>query len=159
MTDIYEIIDTAVKISLGAVVGGVMSWILARQAEKYREKSNELDSTRSLIKDLALNVEVVAKAVDDVAHFRFNENTASAIDAALIAVKEVYRVRAIAAIVGFESIISSTEIILRNVQKMYHLLQFGLDDIDALSEIDSEIEKQIQLIHSEVGRIYKTPVA
>ncbi|MBU2986810.1 hypothetical protein KO528_15705 [Saccharophagus degradans] len=43
---IIEIIDSAVKIGLGAAISGITAWMLAKQAARYRISETTIEDTR-----------------------------------------------------------------------------------------------------------------
>ena len=59
MTTILDIVDTAVKIGLGALIGGISSYVLAIRTQNYEKETRANDERKELVKDLSLKLEKI----------------------------------------------------------------------------------------------------
>jgi hypothetical protein len=65
MTTTLDIIDSAVKIGLGAIIGGFTSYMLATRTQKHAKETQVSRDAFELIKDLSLKLERVDSLISE----------------------------------------------------------------------------------------------
>ncbi len=66
--ELIEIIDTAVKIGLGALIAGISAYLLAKSKYSHEEKSKAKERRVRLLEDVALKIEDSSSKLDKACH-------------------------------------------------------------------------------------------
>jgi hypothetical protein len=65
-TEIIDVIDTAIKIGLGASIAGITSYVVLSKKHNLEKDKLSFEEERSLVKDIALNFEDANKGTNNL---------------------------------------------------------------------------------------------
>lgn len=88
MTTILEIIDTAVKVGLGASISAMASWLLASQNAMNRRTDTKIENMREIIKEFSIKTESITASMDLAGHAYFSKNYTEAREHSITACRE-----------------------------------------------------------------------
>lgn len=129
MTTTLDIIDTAVKIGLGATIGGLTSYVLAVRSQNHEKHARDILDKREFIKELSLKLEKVDHLNGETALQFHSGELVNAKQANVSATEEICMASAIANIIGDDDLVAT-------IEKMSDLL----DNI--YTELNSEIPSE-----------------
>jgi len=129
MTTTLDIIDTAVKIGLGATIGGLTSYVLAVRSQNHEKHARDILDKREFIKELSLKLEKVDHLNGETALQFYSGELVNAKQANVSATEEICMASAIANIIGDDDLVAT-------IEKMSDLL----DNI--YTELNSEIPSE-----------------
>lgn len=128
MTTTIDIIDTAVKIGLGAIIGGFTSYILAVRSQKHEKETQISKDGRELIKDLSLKLERVDH-LNAVSALNFHAaDLAAARKSSISATEEICAASALANIIGSNELVRLIHDISDTLDNIYHELNGAVPD-------------------------------
>jgi len=122
MTTILDIIDTTVKIGLGAAIAGITSYILTIRNQSYESKSNIRNEQRVLTKELSIRLERVESITNKVAYFYHSHDIESARRSIIPASEEIYIAVAESNLLGNSNLVESVQCMANSIDKLYREL-------------------------------------
>lgn len=135
----FDLIDTAIKIGLGATITGLSTYFLAKRNHTEEEKKLRKEDTRNLIKEVAEKLESVESSFNDAAlsyHMKeYTEAKKSIAKAADLA----YSARAISNIIGSDHLLIATEKVSVKLEDIYAELTSTEPNIDLLDSMGTEL--------------------
>ena len=153
---VLEVIDTAVKIGLGAFIAGAASFALNRQKHLHDQKVKSSDEARQLLREIALKLESVESHYNDAVvhyHVKLNDEGMRSIAKS---VGDAYAVCALSNLAGMPEVVEIGEEIVILVENIFReLTNDPVDDekVDDLSDKLSELKKRTYpLIQNEFKR-------
>lgn len=151
-----EIVDTAVKIGLGAIIASMSSYLLTKQNNNYEIDKNLKDDRKKLIMELAIKIESVeVHSNEALVHFH-NNDLVGAKQALIPATNEVYSARAIANILGDDNLVEYIESLSEIIESIYGVYAFGENTLNELTGLMSDIAKVKKLAYPNIRLIYKS---
>ncbi len=166
MTTSIEIIDTAVKIGLGALISGAATYWITKTKNTHEIHISKLTEGRSLVKDIAFHVETSTDMINDYLHLLYAEDIEGIINSnsnLMHARKEAYRAGAIANMIGITELAEEIYLFDKLLDKLYAILG-GITctkeiDISRTSELIDLINKQQAVIRPLITQAYSNYVA
>lgn len=155
MVTVLQIIDTAVKIGLGALISGVVAWLLARQAANQRIKQSEIEDIRALVKELAIQVEAIKAIWDDIAHSFFTGDLDEAKAQCVEASKACHSAKALANIVGNPKIMEAIETANSKSNETFHELRLDQPSLKTLEGYEKVAFDSIDSLQPELSKAYR----
>lgn len=130
MTTAIDLIDTTIKIGLGAAIAGITSYVLTIRNQKYEHRKQAIEDRRSLAKELALKLEKVQAMSNEAAYFYHLDDVESAKKALVPATGEINSSVAISNILGDNGLVNILEKMAESVDNFYRELNKENIDID-----------------------------
>jgi hypothetical protein len=135
--DTYDLIDTTIKIGLGALIAGISAYFLAIRNHNNELRKIFVEEKRSLIKELAFKIEEIESELNK-AILHFHRNDLSSSTAAMVPVSQnAYSARAISNLIGSMDLIEDLENICVTTENIYVALaseQYEINELDKLIE-------------------------
>jgi hypothetical protein len=154
MMTVLEIIDTAVKIGLGAIIGGVTSYVLARRAEKHEIDKNTRGEERSTSRELAMKLEQVESFLNEALLQIHNEDLSLAKQKMMPAGEEIYCAVALANLIGDDELVEVLDKMARQTEKMYNELAYGEPSESQFVDYGFEYNRLKKLAYPMIRKIY-----
>lgn len=127
MTTAIDIIDTAVKIGLGALISGLTGYWVMKEKNKHELKKIETLDKKEVLKDIALKVEISSGLLAEFVHHSYSQNGLEKLEKNTNKLIEASNISGNAAalenMIGFSTLASSLE--------SYHLDVLGFHDFIA----------------------------
>lgn len=140
MTTIIDIVDTAVKIGLGAMIGGISSYVLAVRAQNHEKETRESNERKALVKELSLKLEKIDHLNGEGALNYHSDDVVSAKRSNVLATEVICSATALANLIGSDELVSITSEISAFLDKMYQEFHIGPPSEDRLFELNMQIE-------------------
>ena len=153
-----EIIDTAVKVGLGAAISAIASWFLNSQAAKNKQSETKIDGIRELIKEFSVKTEKIKASIDNMAHAYFQNDIKSALEYSIEGVQEYRSATALANIINNKNILQGLTKVEENMMPMYHELRKDKPSLDELKIYENAIFKIIEDLQPEISASYLSPI-
>lgn len=155
MTTILDVIDTAVKIGLGATIGGITSYVMVLRSQKHERDTSEIIENKALVKELSLKLEKLDHLNGECAlHFHSNDLVAAK-KANVNATDEVRAASALANLIGNDGLVEIIDQISKLLDKIYHELNSKEPSEDKLCILSTEIEGKKKLAYPFLRGSYK----
>lgn len=150
-----EIIDTAVKVGLGAIISALASLALNNQAAKNRKTEALNEDFRALVRDFSIKTEHIKMEIDNLAHAYFRKNTDVALSSSVEAMKSCRSANAIANIINNQNITSALSIVEQSVTAMYHELRAEVPSIEELRRHENIVFETISNLQPDISHAYQ----
>ena len=140
MTTILDIVDTAVKIGLGALIGGISSYVLAIRTQNYEKETRANDERKQLVKDLSLKLEKIDHLNSESALHYHSDDLVSAKKSNVLATEVICSATALANLIGSDEVVEITSKISEILDEMYQEFHLESPSEDHLFELSTKIE-------------------
>jgi hypothetical protein len=153
--EIIEVIDTVVKIGLGAIISGVATHKLARLNFDYDLRKKNIESNIILIKELSIKLEHAEALLNEATHSYFSDETGANFNAVPIidAAKLVYESRAIANLLGEVLLIKGIGELAKIFDEIYNEFSEMNNQIIIL-ELIKKVEAKKEELYPLVASVY-----
>lgn len=138
MTTLLDIIDTAVKIGLGAAIAGVTSYYLAKHNQENERNKTAIQDKKNLSKELALKLELAKSKIDESAYHLHAGDKPGARKMTADAADELRSAAAIANLLGRDELVSIVEKMCDQTDIFYK--EIGMENVDEDSLFDLDLE-------------------
>ena len=105
MTTLIDVIDSAVKIGLGACIAGVLAYVHSRAKHKDDIEKMNLEDRKSLLREAALKVEEVESKSNDAAYYFHSNDLPAARSQAKAGVNTAYSACALVNLAGSQELL------------------------------------------------------
>jgi len=139
MTTYLDIIDTAVKIGLGALIAGATTYIVSSRKQKHDRDSELIKERKSLVKEIAIKVGAIENHQNKIVVAIDYANRESAIEHIVPAAADAYLIQTLANLVGDEPLLSSTSKFAEIFESLYDELNKEELDWEALDRLSQEL--------------------
>ena len=153
--EIYKLLDTSIKIGLGALIAGFFSYFLSVRSHKNDLKKEVIKNRKELVKDLAFKLESIEGQTNEVALYFSSGDLAKAKEAVVPATHNAYAARALANLVGNDELVSSIEKIAKGVEDIFHILSMEKPNIELLNDLFSELKESKIAVYPHIRNSYK----
>ena len=152
---VLDIIDTTIKIGLGATIAGLSTYILSIQKHKQDKENDIRKETNSILKDIALKIENANNKLDEATHPFWNlvaDNQPNmdnpvvikeSINLLLESIKLIREARAYVALLDLTFVKEKLTIAEELTQNIYQSIAKNL-----LREKEQEINSDLKIIQS-----------
>jgi len=158
MTTSIEIIDTAVKIGLGALITGVITYVITKTNQSHEIKKIGRDEKVKLIRECALHLEHMESKINECIVESGESDYAKARVSLTIACKEAYSARSVANLLGSDKLLEVINKICENIESTHNLIHSDrmkmFDKIELISKYKKDTYPYIRDIYSKI-RIMK----
>lgn len=160
-----DIIDTAVKIGLGAIITGIAGYFVSVRGHKFELHKIALEDQKGLYRDIAKNLEEGTKKINLCFHeFYTNGYTQrEQLKPLLEGYSEINQTKSLAAISGSTLLFESVSSYATLVQNLYlYLIQTeanavcGIKGNEMVKEINSQLLQIYKVLGEEYDRIWKS---
>lgn len=153
--EIYSLIDTTIKIGLGACIAGVSAFLLSIRNHKNEVEKLSIQDRKSLVRELALKLEVIEGHTNNAAyHFHIGDLKEAKVSL-IPASQDAYSARAIANILGSDELVKATNIIAEATENMYHALNESKPSQDLLDTLGDHLKDSKLAAYSNIRTAYK----
>lgn len=153
--EILEIVDTAVKIGLGALITGTSSYLLTGKNFKQELRKKSIDSNKEMLKDLALKLEYSESFLNEVTHSYLLKQDGSFDSVAMVsACKHVYEARALANLIDEHEMAVKIESLAKILENIYEEFSKPNNHPEVAKYIIKHDDKK-QEIYPLVSQCYK----
>lgn len=140
-SQLYTLIDTAIKIGFGAAIAGLFTYITAvKNHFNESDRSNKKDK-KLLIRELSLQIENI-ESLSNSAALKFLsgdiENTKEFI---VKMANEAYAARAVSNLIGSDLLLQDLEKICLKVEDLFHEISKKNPDRNKIGQSDRDIKK------------------
>ncbi len=154
MTTILDIIDTAVKIGLGASIAGVASFMLAKRNNNHEERKMHKQDRKNITKEIAMKLEKVESITNEVVYFFHIQEFGSAKKALIPASEEINSAVALSNILGQDELVTAVRNMSILVDGMYRELTKDSPDENSLIEIQKQFDANKKLAYPHIRELY-----
>ncbi|UTW48864.1 hypothetical protein [Bacterioplanoides sp. SCSIO 12839] len=154
MTTILDIVDTAVKIGLGASIAGLTSYFLSDRSHKNELEKSAIEDKKNLVKELTIKLENVEACVNEAALHFHSGDVIKAKTALLPATSDAYSVRAISNLVGNKEMVHAMNGITDIVENIYFELNSAQPCQGALDNLDRKLTKVKLAVYPHIRNTY-----
>lgn len=155
--EVYQLIDTALKIGLGAFITGASGYLLLISSQNHEKKSALRSENVSILKDLAIKIEQARNLFDQATHpywlkvvegniTDITDATKLALNRNKEAVAVLREVRALCALLSVKDNVSLLDEVDDLVDSMYQKLVQTEDPFNCADELNSmskEIDRKL----------------
>ncbi|NWO06690.1 hypothetical protein [Idiomarina sp.] len=154
MTTTLDIVDTAVKIGLGALIAGITSYVITLRNQGFeRQKEIEVER-RNLSKELALTIEKTNHLIDESA-FHFHQLDYQESKKCIIsAEREISSAGALANLLGSDDLVNAVDEMAELVFDIYKEFNKDSPDEGRLHDLDNDIKEKKKLVYPHIRDAY-----
>lgn len=166
--EIIDVIDTAVKIGLGALISGASAYFLTNSKYEKEKEKEKYTRTVNFLKDISLKIEEAKHAVEAAAHpywhhavdneaLPYSEATKESIDLYLKAISIIGQARALTCLVSLPDLKNCLDKAEIEIQDLYHST-VEKNVIDESEEMNKKLEALKPIFSQcfyELGEAYK----
>ena len=169
--DILEIIDTAVKIGLGALISGASAYFLSLSKYNKEKKKDKRDNTMKLIKEIALNIQGANHKLSEAAHpfwnqavkrepDKFAETTRQSISLLMESLSLINQADAIASLLNIKVLRAHLKTLSKSINDIYEITASVnlFANENKINEINTKLENVnsfFEKCFDELGTSYK----
>jgi hypothetical protein len=157
--DTYDLIDTAIKIGLGAAIAGISAYFLSLRNLNNDLLKRRIEDKHSLIKDLAFKLEEIESYSNESALHFHNNDIAKAKIAMLPVSQGAYSSRAIANLIGSDELTKDLEDICYLTERMYVELNQDEPKLDKLNDLGDELMNKKKSTYPHIRKAYQELIA
>lgn len=155
MTTTLDVIDSAIKIGLGALIAGVSAFITTAKNHSFEKFKQSDQERRNLAKDLATKLEKVAVYSNEAA-FHYHHNDISSAKKSLIpAADEIYSCLALSNILGDDVLLNIIEKMSDSIDSIYQELNKENPDEDKIGVFSDQYISLKKLAYINIREAYK----
>lgn len=154
MTTCLDIIDSAVKIGLGALIAGTFTYIQARKSHNEALEKLNYEDKQSLLKEAALKIELIESKANSAAFSFHSGNLSEAKSEAMLGVNEAYSVAALTNLAGSQELLEISEKLSEKMESIYHELNSVQPSEEKLCELDKELSNLKQSAYTHFRSSY-----
>ncbi|KJZ12304.1 hypothetical protein TW85_16055 [Marinomonas sp. S3726] len=154
--ELYSLVDTAIKIGLGAIITGFSAYILALRNHKSDLNKKAYEDRGLLIKELAFKLEDVESSTNDAALHFSNGNVTQAKAALVPGSQSAYSARAISNLIGDDNLVNDLEKICLVIERIFHELNRQNPSIKELGSLGSELKERKLKVYPHIREAYAT---
>jgi len=153
--EIIEVIDTAIKIGLGALITGTATYLLANRNYKYDLKKKSIENNVTLLKELSIKLEHAEAFLNETSHSYLFQAADKPFDATpfISAQKLLYEARAMANLLGKRELTEQISALSEVFEKMYNEL-FKTNNHSTLSSFVKSIDDKKKEIYPLITEAY-----
>ncbi len=141
MTTAIEVLDTAIKIGLGAIIGGGFSLLLTVTNNKNQRSIKVTDDQRELLKQITLKLEKIESLNTEGAMHYHDQSLDESRKLNIEALDASRVVSAYANILGNDELVALAEQITRVLESMYQEFRSDICSEDRLYSYTVELEQ------------------
>lgn len=136
MVTFLEIVDSGVKIGLGASIAGLSGYYLAKQKYAEEKRISQDDETRTIYKEIALKLESIESSFRTAEHHYHADNLTEARKVIVVALEQALAICAMSNLAGDDDLVIHFEELVLVIQKAF--MELTSDDInpDKMDEIE-----------------------
>jgi len=150
----YELLDTAIKIGLGALIAGISAYFLSIRNLKNDLRKRALADRNDLIKEFAFKLEEIEARSNESALF-FTSGDLSGAKKSMIPVSEAaYHSRAISNIIGDDNLLNDIEGICVITENIFHELSEDKPNIQKINNLDKALKEKKTKTYPHIRKAY-----
>lgn len=157
---VFDIIDTTIKIGLGATIAGASTYLLSIQKHKQDKENDIRKETNNILKDIALKIESANNKLDEATHPFWNlvADRQKNIDSPVIkesitllleSIKLIREARAYVALLEITYVKEQLTIAEELIQNIYQLIAKNL-----LRENEQQINSDLKIIQGTFSNAF-----
>ena len=150
----YELLDTAIKIGLGALIAGVSAYFLSIRNLKNDLKKRTVEDKNLLIKEFAFKLEEIESSSNEVALCFINGDLTGAKRSMVPVNKAAYHSRAISNIIGDDNLFKDIEAICCITEDMFHALSVDQPNIETIKVLDKSLKEIKTKTYPHIRKAY-----
>ncbi|MDQ8182584.1 hypothetical protein [Pelagicoccus sp. SDUM812005] len=156
MTTTLDIVDTAVKIGLGATIAGLSAYVIGRQKHNQEIENKDRDEQKSLSRELALTVEKIESSLQECAFEFHNQNIELSKKSVVNAGDHLCTASALSNLLGSSTLVEELRKVSEHLEWIYHELK---SDSPKESEMEGRVLEIVEIkakMYPEISKFYKT---
>ena len=139
MITYLDILDTAVKIGLGALIAGTTSYFVSSRKQKHDRATENTRERKSLVKEIALKVAAIETHQNQIVVAIDSGNLNLAVVHIVPAAADAYLIQTLANLVGDEPLLASTSKFAEIFESLYDEINMPELNWVALNTITKEL--------------------
>ena len=156
MVTLLEVIDSAVKIGLGALIAGIASYLVTWRNHTHDRASKSIEERRKLGLELATALEKVESSYNELALHFDHDDVVRARKALIPAAREAYTARALSNLLGSDDLVAAVDEIAKLVEKLYAELSNDSPDVESLRNIGTALAETKKAAYPHIRRAYRS---
>ena len=150
----YELLDTAIKIGLGALIAGISAYFLSIRNLKNDLRKRAVEDKNDLIKEFAFKLEEIESLSNESA-FCFTSGDLPGAKKSMIPVTQAaYYSRAISNIIGDDNLLNDIEEICVITEDIFHELNKDRPDIERINVLDKALKEKKAKTYPHIRKAY-----
>ena len=141
MITLIEILDSAVKIGLGAAIAGLTSFIVAWKNHRHETLCAELTDRKQIVIDLATTLERLEFQYNDSVYHYFHNDQSAALKTLVPATKDVYSARAYANLLDSDDLVEKLEELAKVIENVFEELYQVNPNVERFNDLGIELSK------------------
>ena len=152
--EVYLLLDTALKIGLGAIITGFSAYILSIRNHKNDRNKKIYEDRGLLIKELAFKFEEIESCVNEVVMHLSLGNIEKAKIALMPASQNAYAARAISNLIGSDNLVNDIEVVCLITEKLFQEVNSTDSSISNFDKLTSQLKENKLKIYPHIREAY-----
>lgn len=145
-TEIIDVIDTATKIGLGAIIAGVATYLHADKMFTNDLKKKNIDDKKEILKEISLKIEKCESHLNESTNSYIQKNQKSfSSEPIILSVREAYEARALTNLIGEAVLSDKIGEMAKSLEEIYEIMYIpdNLKNIGGIIEKVETLKKQM----------------
>ncbi len=159
MATVLDIVDTAVKIGLGALISGITTYWVTRRSHNHDINKMAIEDRKSLVREIGSILESATEKLNLSIHSYWNNREDLSSDECLgiiEAVNQTQKAKSLAAIMGYEPLFESVSCHSKIVFDFYILISNDDQDTNQLNELVVAMNDAWKRVLNELKNAYES---
>lgn len=150
----YELLDTAIKIGLGALIAGISAYFLSIRNLKNDLRKRAVEDKNDLIKEFAFKLEEIESRSNDSALFFINGDLSGAKKAMVPVSQAAYHSRAISNMIGDDNLLNDIDAICVITEDIFHELSKSQPNTEKIRNLDKALKERKTKTYPHIRKAY-----